>query len=481
MSVPSCAVPLVTPAARSPRAYPDKPVRFIVPYPPGGGTDVIARIVQDKFRSGARPAGRHRQPRRRRRLDRHRGRRQGGARRLHGALHAVVAHHQPGDLLEADLRHRRRTSSRSARCASLPQILVANPALPGEHRGRAVALAKAKPGAYSYASVGNGSPGHLAGELFKLRTGTQMTHIPYRGGGPAVTDVDRRPGAAAVGLDSRRPRSSSSRASSRRSRSRRSSAARRSPTCRRCRRRASPTSRSIPGTRCSCRRRRREPVDREAQRRAQHGAQGPGNPRQAARAGQRSRRRHARAARRRRSRRSCSSGSSSSRTPTSRPISHGSRHFPSHTHTGGAARRRSRRARARCAAHRRRLRPGAHRRAGRCGRLGDHRTGAQPRARRAGGGRHRHRQRRRQDPQEPSQDPRPAARSARARAVGRRDFRGPGARHRRDRAAGGRGLRDHAVDQPGGDAGQQDHQRAQGPQRGDRRAVAQGLVARARG
>ncbi len=45
------------------------------------------------------------------------------------------------------------------------------------------------PAALSFASVGNGSPGHLAGELFKLRTGTQMTHIPYRGGGPAVTDV----------------------------------------------------------------------------------------------------------------------------------------------------------------------------------------------------------------------------------------------------------------------------------------------------
>jgi len=52
-----------------------------------------------------------------------------------------------------------------------------------------VAMAKAKPGSLSYATVGNGSPGHLAGELFKLRTGTEMTHVPYRGGGPAVTDV----------------------------------------------------------------------------------------------------------------------------------------------------------------------------------------------------------------------------------------------------------------------------------------------------
>ena len=73
--------------------------------------------------------------------------------------------------------------------ASLPQILVANPLVPANTVAELIALAKAKPDSLSYASVGNGSPGHLAGELLKLRTGTQMTHIPYRGGGPAVTDV----------------------------------------------------------------------------------------------------------------------------------------------------------------------------------------------------------------------------------------------------------------------------------------------------
>jgi tripartite-type tricarboxylate transporter receptor subunit TctC len=52
-----------------------------------------------------------------------------------------------------------------------------------------VAQAKAAPDKFSFASVGNGSPGHLAGELMVLRTGAQMAHIPYRGGGPAVTDV----------------------------------------------------------------------------------------------------------------------------------------------------------------------------------------------------------------------------------------------------------------------------------------------------
>jgi tripartite-type tricarboxylate transporter receptor subunit TctC len=73
--------------------------------------------------------------------------------------------------------------------ASLPQILVANTQFPANTVAEIINLAKAKPGTLAYASVGNGSPGHLAGELMKLRTGLQMTHIPYRGGGPAVTDV----------------------------------------------------------------------------------------------------------------------------------------------------------------------------------------------------------------------------------------------------------------------------------------------------
>ena len=72
---------------------------------------------------------------------------------------------------------------------SLPQILVANPGFSANTVSELIALAKEKSGGLSYASVGNGSPGHLAGEMMKLKTATQMTHIPYRGGGPAVTDV----------------------------------------------------------------------------------------------------------------------------------------------------------------------------------------------------------------------------------------------------------------------------------------------------
>jgi tripartite-type tricarboxylate transporter receptor subunit TctC len=73
--------------------------------------------------------------------------------------------------------------------ASLPQILVANTAVPVRTVADVVAQAKAAPDKSSFASVGNGSPGHLAGELMVIRTGAPMLHIPYRGGGPAITDV----------------------------------------------------------------------------------------------------------------------------------------------------------------------------------------------------------------------------------------------------------------------------------------------------
>jgi tripartite-type tricarboxylate transporter receptor subunit TctC len=169
-------------------AYPDKPVRFVVPYPPGGGTDVIARIVQDKFRAAlGQPI-----------VIENRG----GAGGSIGTEVAAKAAPDGYTVLFTLSSHTinpaiySKLSFDTAKdfepigtVCSLPQILVANPAFAANTVQELVALAKAKPGAYSYASVGNGSPGHLAGEMFKLRTGTQMTHIPYRGGGPAVTDV----------------------------------------------------------------------------------------------------------------------------------------------------------------------------------------------------------------------------------------------------------------------------------------------------
>ena len=71
----------------------------------------------------------------------------------------------------------------------MPQILVANPDFPAKTVKEAIELARLKPDTIAFASVGNGSPGHLAGAMMATAANVKMTHIPYRGGGPAVTDV----------------------------------------------------------------------------------------------------------------------------------------------------------------------------------------------------------------------------------------------------------------------------------------------------
>ena len=181
---------LATPfAAQAQNAeFPDKPIKMIVPYPPGGGTDVIARIMQDRFQTLlGQPI-----------LIENRG---GAA----GVIGTEAAAKSPANGYTVLFTLSSHTINPSiypklsfdtakdfeavGMVASLPQILVANIDFPVNNVAELIALAKAKPGTLAFASVGNGSPGHLAGELFKLRTGTEMTHIPYRGGGPAVMDV----------------------------------------------------------------------------------------------------------------------------------------------------------------------------------------------------------------------------------------------------------------------------------------------------
>ncbi len=168
--------------------YPDKPIRFIVPYPPGGGTDVIARIVQQRFQAAL-------------------GQtivieNKGGAGGSVGTEVAAKAAPDGYTLLFTLSSHTinpaifpklpfdtAKDFEPIGTVASLPQILVTHPQFAANSVAEMTALAKAKPGTVSFASVGNGSPGHLAGELQALRTGVPLTHIPYRGGGPAVTDV----------------------------------------------------------------------------------------------------------------------------------------------------------------------------------------------------------------------------------------------------------------------------------------------------
>jgi tripartite-type tricarboxylate transporter receptor subunit TctC len=169
-------------------AWPERPVHFVVPYPPGGGTDVIARIVQERFSVLlGQPVV----------IDN-----RGGAAGSLGTdvvaksapdgytvLFTLSSHTINPSIYPKLPFNTVRDFEPIGTVASLPQILVANLQLPVNSVADLIALAKAKPDTLSFASVGNGSPGHLAGELFNLRAGTKMQHIPYRGGGPAVTDV----------------------------------------------------------------------------------------------------------------------------------------------------------------------------------------------------------------------------------------------------------------------------------------------------
>jgi tripartite-type tricarboxylate transporter receptor subunit TctC len=70
-----------------------------------------------------------------------------------------------------------------------PNVMVVNPALPPKTVPEFIAYAKANPGKINMASTGSGTPSHVAGELFKMMTAVSMTHVPYRGGAPAVTDL----------------------------------------------------------------------------------------------------------------------------------------------------------------------------------------------------------------------------------------------------------------------------------------------------
>ena len=168
--------------------YPDKPIRFVVPYPPGGGTDVIARIVQVRLQAAL---GQNVL------IDN-----KGGAGGSLGTdivakaapdgytvLFTLSSHTINPAIFPKLPFDTQKDFEPIGLVASLPQILVANTALPIRNVADLTAQAKAAPTKFSFASVGNGSPGHLAGELQVIRTGAPMQHIPYRGGGPAVTDV----------------------------------------------------------------------------------------------------------------------------------------------------------------------------------------------------------------------------------------------------------------------------------------------------
>jgi tripartite-type tricarboxylate transporter receptor subunit TctC len=177
---------LTAPAAAQP--YPSKPVRMIVNFPPGGGTDVTARLIQPWL---AKELGQQVL------IDN-----RGGAAGAVGAEIAARAAPDGYTVLWTLSSHTINPSLYGklgfdtgrdfiaiTLGANAPQIMVSSPTLPVKDIKELIAHAKANPGKLSYASPGVGSPGHLAGELFKQRAGIDMLHVPYKGAGPAIPDV----------------------------------------------------------------------------------------------------------------------------------------------------------------------------------------------------------------------------------------------------------------------------------------------------
>jgi tripartite-type tricarboxylate transporter receptor subunit TctC len=168
--------------------YPSKPVRLVVGQAPGGATDVIARLVSPKLgeQLGQQVIVENRT----------------GAAGSIGA--AFIAKSAPDgyNLLVASSSYAINPSLYTdmpfdpARdllpvtlIAEAPFLLVVHPSMPVHSVKELVALAKQKPGTLNFASGGNGSSGHLAGELFKFLAGVNIVHIPYKGAGPALVDV----------------------------------------------------------------------------------------------------------------------------------------------------------------------------------------------------------------------------------------------------------------------------------------------------
>ena len=168
--------------------WPSRPVRFIVPYPPGGPTDIMGRIVAQAVQG---PLGQPFVVENRAGANGLIGSEQaaraapdGSTFLVNASAQVIVPHltpNMPIDVL-ADF-------APVTNIAAVPLWLVVNPALPVRSVAEFIAYARANPGRIAYASSSQGGAPHLAGELFKLMTGTDLVHVPYRGSGPAGQDL----------------------------------------------------------------------------------------------------------------------------------------------------------------------------------------------------------------------------------------------------------------------------------------------------
>lgn len=174
---------------RATDGFPDRPLRLIVPFPPGGGNDTLARIVGQRMSEtvGQQVVVDNR----------------GGAGGVIGATLAASAApdgytlflgslgnlaHNPA--LKADLPYNPpRDFAPISLLATSAFMLAVHPTVAAKSVRELVALAKASPGKLNYASAGSGSSLHMTAELFKYATATDIVHVPYKGTGPAITDL----------------------------------------------------------------------------------------------------------------------------------------------------------------------------------------------------------------------------------------------------------------------------------------------------
>jgi tripartite-type tricarboxylate transporter receptor subunit TctC len=187
----ACAVFAWAPTVHSqtpPVPYPVKPVRFIVGPAPGSGTDIVARAIANKLsarlgesvivenRAGAggtlAVAAVAKAP-----PDGHTLLFNSAALVIHPALHRKLPYDPVRDLAPI------------TQLGVLPQVLVVHPSLPARNVKELVALARTRPGEINFGSPGVGTNGHLAAELLQTMTGIRLTHVPYKGAGPAAIDV----------------------------------------------------------------------------------------------------------------------------------------------------------------------------------------------------------------------------------------------------------------------------------------------------
>jgi tripartite-type tricarboxylate transporter receptor subunit TctC len=180
---------LASPFVQAQAGWPTKPVTFIVPFPSGGGTDAFARPLS---------AALTRQLGKQVIIDN-----RGGAGGTVGATIAAKApadgytffmgavHHAIAPAMYPKLDYNIETDFVPVGLiSSVPQVVVVNPQrVPVADLKEFLALVRKNPGKYNYGSAGNGTSHHLAGELFKLQSKTFITHIPYRGAGPALQDL----------------------------------------------------------------------------------------------------------------------------------------------------------------------------------------------------------------------------------------------------------------------------------------------------